>query len=340
MTRRHSAYCVLTCGILGSSFVVSRSIVDYPILTGQAIRYALAAVALFALVRRGPTRVHPSGRELARLALVAATGLVAFNVLLLFALRHADPAVIATIVGVSPLLLALLGPLQERRRPAPRLLGAAAVVVAGAALVSGFGAHDAAGLAAAGGVLLCEAAFSLLAAPLLPRLGPVRVSAWSTALAVPLLLLLLPFTGERPRLPDPSEAAAVAFLGLVLTVVAFVCWYTGVAGLGVDRAGVFVALVPVFTLITAAIVDRAAPGPAKVAGVLLVGAGLLFAAKRSTTKTWSLRRCRWSSTKRVKQDEWNAQRSSSAPAASPASPGNSASSSACTTAASTSAAPT
>ena len=33
----------------------------------------------------------------------------------------------------------------------------------------------------------------LLAAPLLPRLGPVRVSAWSTALAVPLLLLILPF---------------------------------------------------------------------------------------------------------------------------------------------------
>jgi drug/metabolite transporter (DMT)-like permease len=321
MTRRYAVYCVLTCAILGGSFTVSRSIVDYPILTGQALRYTLAALALFGLAAwRGP-RIRPTARELGRLALVAATGLVMFNVLLLVALRHAEPAVIGTIVGVSPLLLALLGPLQEGRRPAPRLLGAAAVVVAGAALVSGFGAHDTTGLLAAAGLLCCEAAFSLLAAPLLPRLGPVRVSAWSTALAVPILLVCLPFTAERPRLPGAGEAAAIAFLGLILTVVAFVCWYTGVAGLGVDRAGVFVALVPVFALLTAAAVDRAAPGPMKVAGVLLVGAGLVLAARR------------------VKQDGWNAPRSSSAPAGSPASPGNSASSSACATGASTSAAP-
>jgi drug/metabolite transporter (DMT)-like permease len=320
MTRRFTAYCVLTCAILGGSFTVSRSIVAYPILTGQALRYALAAVALFALVARAGW-VRPTGRELVRLALVAATGLVAFNVLLLFALRHAEPAVIGTLVGVSPLLLALLGPLQERRRPAPRLLAAAAVVVAGAALVSGFGTHDLAGLLAAVGVLLCESAFSLLAAPLLPRLGAVRVSAWSTALAVPLLLLLLLFGPERPRIPTVGEAAALAFLGLVLTVVAFVCWYCGVAGLGVARAGVYLSLVPVFALVTAAVADRAAPAPANVAGVLLVGAGLAVAAGR------------------VKQDACNAPRSSSAPAGSPASPGNSASSSACTTGESTSAAP-
>ncbi|WP_432980039.1 DMT family transporter [Dactylosporangium sp. CA-233914] len=324
MTRRYTACCVLTCAILGGSFIVSRSIVDYPILTGQTLRYALAALALFALAGRGRPRVHPSGRELARLALVAATGLVAFNVLLLFALRHADPAVIATIVGVSPLLLALLGPVQERRRPAPRLLGAAAVAVAGAALVSGFGAHDAAGLAAAVGVLGCETAFSLLAAPLLPRLGPVRVSAWSTALAVPLLLLLLPLSGERPRLPDPSEAAAIAFLGLVLTVVAFVCWYSGVAGLGLERAGVYLALVPVVALLTAAVVDGAWPGPAEVAGVALVGAGLVLAARGVSPGV-------------LRRIAWQVPRSSSAPAASPASPGNSASSSASTTGASTSA---
>ncbi|MEV6924668.1 DMT family transporter [Dactylosporangium sp. NPDC051485] len=287
MTRRYALYCVLTCAILGCSFTVSRSIVDYPILTGQALRYCLASVALFALAMRQKSRIHPSGRELVRLGLVAATGLVLFNVLLLFALRHADPAVIGTIVGVSPLLLALLGPLQERRRPAPRLLLAAAVVVGGAVLVQhNQGEHDAAGLLAAVGVLCCEAAFSLLAAPLLPRLGAVRVSAWSTALAVPMLLLALPLTGERPRMPSGKEAAALAFLGLVLTVVAFVFWYTGVAKLGVDRAGVYLALVPVFALVTTALVDRAAPDALKVSGVLLVGAGLALSAARVRQDAW------------------------------------------------------
>ncbi|GAA0730236.1 DMT family transporter [Dactylosporangium roseum] len=290
MTRRYSIYCVLTCAILGGSFTVSRSIVDYPILTGQAVRYALAALALFGLLLFRD-RLWPTARELVRLAAVAATGLVLFNVLLLFGLRHADPAVIATIVGASPLLLALLGPMQERRRPTPQLVAAAAVVVAGAGIVQGFGDFDGRGLVAAVGVLLCEAAFSLLAAPLLPRLGPLRVSAWSTLLAVPLLLLALPFSGERPRLPTGGESAALVFLGLVLTVVAFVCWYSGVAGLGVERAGVYVGLVPVFALATMSIVDGVLPAGVRVGGVLLVSSGLVLGARRG---------------KHVAEDAWDA----------------------------------
>ncbi|MET7417728.1 DMT family transporter [Dactylosporangium sp. NPDC005555] len=323
MNRLHTFYCVLTCAILGSSFTVSRSLADYPVLAGQALRYTLAAVALALLT----SWLRPTGRELLRLAGVAATGLVGFNLLLMYALRHADPAAVGTIVGAGPLLLALLGPLQERRRPSARLLLAAAVVVLGVVLVEGAGGAeghsriDGPGLAAAVGVLACEAAFSLLAAPLLPRLGPVRVSAWSTALAVPMLLVLLPFGGVV-RLPSPGEAAALAFLGLVLTVVAFICWYTAVAGLGVERAGVFVGLVPVAALLTVAVVDRVTPGTWQLAGVLAVAAGLAIGLSRA------------------KQDPCDAPHSSSAPAASPASPGSSASSSASPSRASTSPAPT
>ena len=63
---------------------------------------------------------RPSGRarDWVRLAALAATGLVAFNVLLLTALRHADAAVVGTVVGGTPLVLALLGPLTRRERPA------------------------------------------------------------------------------------------------------------------------------------------------------------------------------------------------------------------------------
>lgn len=73
---------------------------DFPDLTGQAGRCALATLVFAAvswLGRRGWVRV--SGRDWVRLAALAAVGLVAFNVLLLTALRHADPAVVGTIVG-------------------------------------------------------------------------------------------------------------------------------------------------------------------------------------------------------------------------------------------------
>jgi drug/metabolite transporter (DMT)-like permease len=274
---RHIALCVLTCIILGGSFTVSRSMLAYPVLAGQTVRYAIAALALAAIVAAGRTRVWPTVREFARLWAVAAIGLVAFNVLLMFTLHHAEPALIGTIVGGSPLVLAIIGPLQERRRPRPRLVAAAGVVVLGAGLVEGGGSADAAGVLGAVGILLAEAAFSLLAAPLLPRLGPVRVSAWSCALAVPMLLVGLAVTGETLRVPSAAEASSIVFLGLVLTVVAFIAWYTGVQGLGVERAGVFVGLVPVASLATVAIVDATPPAPLQTTGVLIVTAALITA---------------------------------------------------------------
>jgi drug/metabolite transporter (DMT)-like permease len=279
---RSAALCVVTCITLGGSFTVSRSILSYPTLSGQAIRYTLAAFALVVIVACGRSRVRPTARELLRLAAIAAIGLVAFNILLMFTLRHAEPALVGTIVGGSPLLLALLGPLQEGRRPQPRLLAAAAVVVVGAALVEGGGSGDLMGVLGAVGLLLAEAAFSLLAAPLLPRLGAVRVSAWSCALAVPMLLAGVAVAGERPGVPTTGEFAGIAFLGLVLTVVAFVCWYSGVAQLGIERAGVFLGLVPVAALATAAIADRVVPGPLQIAGVLAVTAGLITGLRTTT----------------------------------------------------------
>ena len=118
--------------VLGGSVAISRSILAYPMLTGQALRYSVAAVVLLIMSRGGV----PAGGQLLRLGAIAATGLVGFNVCLLTALRHADAAVVGTIVGGSPLVLAIAGPLAQRVRPAPRLVVAAGFVVLGPAALA------------------------------------------------------------------------------------------------------------------------------------------------------------------------------------------------------------
>src|SRR5207245_5469027 len=133
---RHMLFCALAITILGSSFPVTRLLLGYPVLAGQALRYALAAVILSALVRGG---TRPTGRQVARLVALAATGLVGFNICALAALRAGDPPLLGTVVGATPLVLAILGPAMARRRPSVRLAGAAAVVVTGVALVEGGG---------------------------------------------------------------------------------------------------------------------------------------------------------------------------------------------------------
>lgn len=272
------ALCTLGMVIVGSSVATSRAIIDYPLLTGQAMRYAVAAVLLFGLARLlpPPARSRPTGRDLGLLIGLGVTGLALFNVCVLVGLRHAEPAVIGTAVGAAPLALAVLGPLIARRRPAGRLVVAAAVVVAGTALVEGFGRTDGIGLAAAAGALACETAFSLLAAPMLDSLGAVLVSAYSCLLAVPVLLAGALILGETAvwRLPSLSEAAALAYLAVFVTVAAFLAWFLGLQRLGVERAGIIVGVLPLATLATTVLMDRHLPPAAATAGVVIVAAGL------------------------------------------------------------------
>ncbi|WP_199520479.1 DMT family transporter [Kitasatospora sp. MBT63] len=270
-------YAAAAMTVLGCSTGATAALTDYPLYGGQAARYLLAAALLLPLVRRGgPLRPRPSRSELLRLVLLAATGLFAFNVLLIQALRRTDPAAVGSVVGCTPLLLAVLAPVLARRRPQLRLLAAAGVVVAGAAVTQGFGPGDLLGFGCALGTLACEAAFSLLAVDLLPRLGPVRVSAYTTALAVPMFALagLVLDGGRLLRVPTAGEAAALLYLAVMLTVVAFLLWYTALGRLGPERAGLFAGLIPVTAALSGAALGTGGLHPGELAGTVLVGVGV------------------------------------------------------------------
>ncbi|MEV0714344.1 DMT family transporter [Asanoa sp. NPDC050611] len=282
------AFCVLGMTLVGSSVSVSQLLLDYPTMTAQALRYAAAAAVLFLIAHRFPRLggarpgVRPTARELGILLVVAATGMAGFNACIMLALHHdTEPAVVGTVIGAAPLGLALLGPLvarSGRARPSVRLVAAAAIVVAGTALVEGTGQATPLGLLGAGGALAGEILFSLLAAVVLPRLGAVRVAAYSCALAVPLLVVGALVAGEPAawRLPTATETAALVYLAGLMTVAAFVVWFIGLERLGVERAGILVGLMPVATLATAAVMAAALPGLGPALGVLTVAVGLAF----------------------------------------------------------------
>ncbi len=262
--------------IVGSSFAVLDTLRDYPQAGGQAVRYAVGAGLLFLLAGRRLPR--PTAPQLTRLALLAASGLAAFNLLVMAAEASMDPGSVGVIVAAVPVLLALAGPLQAGRRPERRVVAAAVMVAAGAAAVQGLeGDVTAAGLAAALGALACEAAFSLLAAPLLKPLGPVAVSAWAAILAVP-MLLAIGLVADGPenllRAPTVGEALGLAWLAVAVTAVAFVLWYSAVRALGVELTGLLTGVLPVSALVVAALLGREELTAGRLAGALLVGAGI------------------------------------------------------------------
>jgi drug/metabolite transporter (DMT)-like permease len=263
--------------VVGTLAAVSSVINHYPLYGGQAVRYAMAAVILFAVARaKGLSLVRLTPRETLLLLSLAATGLVLFNVCVIQATRHASPTLVGTTVGTVPVVLALVAPLLARARPSGRVLAAAAAVVAGATITTGLGSGNLTGLLYAVGALACEACFSLLAIPLLPRLGPIRVSAYTQAAAIPLLLIVAVIAdgGGILRTPSAAEAAALLYLGTVVSAGAFFLWYDALPRLGADRAGLFAGMVPVGAIVTTFLLGLGAPTVTELGGAALVIAGL------------------------------------------------------------------
>ncbi|MEU7878753.1 DMT family transporter [Microbispora bryophytorum] len=273
----HAAGAAGAMFLVGTLAAVSGVIADYPVYGGQALRYALAAVILLAVARgRGLGLVRLRPRQWALLAALSVTGLVLFNVCVIEAARAAGPALPGIVLGTVPLALALVGPILTGGRPSPRVVAAGLVVVAGATLATGAGSGNPAGLLWSLGALVCELCFSLLALPLLPLIGPVRLSAWTSALAVPFLLVAgVALDGRHVlRAPTAAEAGGLAYLALVVTTVAFFLWYRSLPHLGADRAGLFAGMIPVGALVTAALVGVATPSAADLAGAALVISGI------------------------------------------------------------------
>jgi drug/metabolite transporter (DMT)-like permease len=260
---------------VGSSVAVSTTIADAPLLTLQAGRYALAAVLLLVLARlaRRPLP-RPRGAEWGWLAGVAATGLVLFNVAVVNGVRHAEPAVIGVAVAAVPVVLAVAG--SRGRRPPAALLAGAALVTAGAVLVQGGGRTDLAGVGWALLVLATEAAFTLLAVPVLGRLGPWAVSlhaSWIAAVALALAALVVDGP-SAVQLLDGGDVLAAVHLAVVVTALAFVLWYSAVGRIGAGRAGLLTGVVPVAAAAGGVVLGGPFPAPAVWFGTAVVAAGV------------------------------------------------------------------
>ena len=284
-TVRGSLLAATAFALVGSLVAASDSVESYPLAEGQFLRYALAAAALLAIARGRLPRL--GAREAVGLAALAASGLVLFNVFVIEGVRETDPATVGVIVGCVPVVLAIAGPLLERRPLSGRVLVAAVTVALGAAAVEWTdGGITAAGLGLALGALGCEAAFSLLAAPHLARLGPLAVSAYACLFALPLLAAWSLAAGGAfdVPLPDAAEGLALLYLALAVTTGGFLAWYSAVGILGVERAGLFSGVLPVSALACSAAIGAADVTVARLVAVAVVAAGITLGLRAATPR--------------------------------------------------------
>lgn len=277
--------------LVGGSVAVSQTLTTAPLLTVQAARYTIAVPIVLAFAKSfGVTILRPRGAEWAWLAGVAGMGLVLFNVAVIRGVAHAEPAVIAVAVACVPILLGNLGPLLEGDSPGRRLLLGAVVVTLGSVLVEGVGRTDLVGTVWALIALASEAAFTLLAMPVLSRQGAWGVSVHSVWIAAVMLIVMSPLAegpGAVTRL-TLKNWEAIIFLALMVTALTFVCWYSAVSILGSGRAGLFAGVSPISAALAGAVTNGHIPKPLVWVGMMVVILGLIFG--------------QWSPGKRVKAE--------------------------------------
>jgi len=269
------------------NFVVGRAMrLDVGPLELNALRWTIAAAVLVPVLLWHRAAV---GRALRRrwavLLLHATLGIVAFNALLYAGLARTPAATTGILFGTVPLMILVAARLTGGRAPTRREVAGAVVALAGVALVVREGGAseattDLAGIAFILAAGLAWTGYTIATRALPLGVPPMPALAMQAATGALMMLPALPGAGTAAALARPETGAAVAYLALGASIGAFWLWLQGVGRLGVQRAGPFLNLIPVFAVVLGALLLGERPGAAQIAGLGLVVAGVAAAQLR------------------------------------------------------------
>lgn len=281
-------FFIVTLGPLlwAGNFVVARSLHDSiePFQLNY-LRWVVAGLILLPITVRDWQHIaaawasHPL-----QILTLGALSVALFNCLVYSGLQHSSASTGGAIFALSALFILFISRIWRGTRLRAREVLGASVAFLGAGLVI---QQDVNGLLSQedlrGPLLLIAGSFvwALYTVCLRRWSVPLTPSACLATTVFSGLLIMTPFAiiAEMPTasmLADPAVFGGILYVGIGASVLAFCAWQKGVATLGAARAGVFLNLVPVFTLILGVLVLKEALTPQKVTGVFMVLLGVLL----------------------------------------------------------------
>lgn len=240
--------------------------------SGRAVIAALLAAA--ALVLTGQRL--PTGRQWARLAVVAGGVVIGFPLLTSYALTTASAGHGAVVIALLPAATAVMAVIRGKERPPPSFwitagIGALAALVFASLQGGGFGRLHWSDLLLFGAV--AAAAIGYAEGGLLSReLGSWQTVSWALVLAAPLMIaLVVVSTIERTPSGTPVQWAAFAYLAVVSMFLGFFAWYRGLAIGPMAQVSQVQLVQPVLTITWAALLlHEALTWPTVLGGVAVI----------------------------------------------------------------------
>ncbi|MEU0502246.1 DMT family transporter [Nocardia sp. NPDC005998] len=198
--------------------------------------------------------------------------------------RNVDAGTAAMVVGIGPVLIAVLGGLVLREGFPARLMAGMAVSFAGT-IVVGLSTTDGGG-AAVLGVVLCLIAAIVWAAstiaqkPALASASALQVTTFGSVIGT---IVCLPFSGQlitEAAAAPVSSTLSLVYLGVFPTALAFTTWAYALARTTAGKMGVTTYVVPALVVVMSWIALDEVPGPLTIVGGVLCLAGVAITRAR------------------------------------------------------------
>lgn len=266
--------------------VVKAALAHLPPLGFNALRFPLASLTVWLVLRRRGAIPLPRREDLRRVIVLGLVGNVIYQVAFIVGLDRTRAGNASLLLAASPILTALLSAALGHERVRPRVWGGVLATLAGMALVVlggqervSIGFDTLAGDLILVGAALAWSIYTVGSKPLIQRYGPVAVTAWTLWIgSVGVVLLGIPeLVGLDWGGVPPASWAAVAFAGIFGIALAYLLWYQGVRYIGNTRTAIYSNLVPVLAILIAWLWLGEVPGALQLVGAAVIIGGVMAA---------------------------------------------------------------
>ena len=265
------------------NFVIGRALFNVDPFALNFLRWAVAGVCLLpVLVLNAQDILFVLRNRLGSLALLSVLGVVGFNFVLYSGLARTPAGVSGVIFGLTPLLILIVSKCWGGQIITPRMWSGTCLALVGVALVLSGRTNEPIGdLIGMAMVAMSACLFALYTFALqkldIPLRGDVclAVTVW-IGLAIMAPIAILRQSELQAVWTTPGAVPGVMYLGLGASIAAFCAWQRGVKAISPKRAGAFLQLIPVFSVLLGYLLLNEHVSPSTVLGLIGVIAGILI----------------------------------------------------------------
>lgn len=275
---------LLVCLIWGVNFSVTKvAIGQMPALPFTAIRFALASLLLWVVLRATEGPAQPAPGAVRRLVVLGLVGNTCYQLFFILGLAHTSATNSSLILATVPTVVAVFAGLLGLERITPRMWGGIALGTLGVALVIATSGVEFSTSTLRGDLLtvlavLCWAGYTVGLRSLPEGFSPLRVTTVTTIAGMPGLVLAgLPgLLVMRWDAVPPTAWAAVAYATVLSLVVAYLLWNRSVKAVGGTRTAIYMCVTPLVAVGAAWLMLGEHARPLQAVGAVLIIAGVLL----------------------------------------------------------------